>query len=64
MGEGDGGGEVTSPCNRICTIDQASGLCRGCLRTIEEIRDWSRMSPGERRALVAALAGRSLEAGA
>lgn len=51
---------VTSPCINICAIDRPSGLCKGCLRTIAEIRDWRRMSSGEQRSLVAALAGRSL----
>lgn len=56
-------GSIPSPCTRICTIDRASRLCRGCLRTIEEIAGWGRMDPGERRRILAALAGRSLEKG-
>lgn len=39
---------VTSPCIRICELDPASGLCRGCLRTIEEIQDWPSSSNREK----------------
>ena len=30
---------VRSPCVKVCELDQANGLCRGCLRTQDE-RDW------------------------
>ena len=33
-------GEVKSPCNELCLIDEDTGLCIGCLRTSEEIADW------------------------
>lgn len=38
---------VLSPCVGICSLD-ADGLCRGCLRTVDEIAAWSRMSDAER----------------
>jgi predicted Fe-S protein YdhL (DUF1289 family) len=44
---------VPSPCVQICTLDPASGLCRGCLRSIEEIADWVEMSADEKRATLA-----------
>jgi uncharacterized protein len=31
---------VPSPCINVCEMDQKSGLCRGCLRTIDEIVAW------------------------
>jgi len=46
---------VPSPCTRICVIDPMSKLCRGCLRTIDEIADWGSKSPAEKRAVLAAL---------
>jgi len=49
---------VPSPCTRVCVIDPASGLCRGCRRTIDEITDWGRKTPDERRAVLSALAAR------
>ena len=32
---------VPSPCVNLCTMDPDTGLCRGCLRTIAEIVQWS-----------------------
>jgi uncharacterized protein len=32
--------EVPSPCVNICQMDPQSGLCRGCLRTLDEIAGW------------------------
>jgi|tagenome__1003787_1003787.scaffolds.fasta_scaffold14005194_1 predicted Fe-S protein YdhL (DUF1289 family) len=46
---------VSSPCTRVCVIDPVSKLCRGCLRTIDEITDWSGKSPAEKRAVLAVL---------
>jgi predicted Fe-S protein YdhL (DUF1289 family) len=31
---------LPSPCMSVCQMDEASGLCQGCLRTIDEIRAW------------------------
>ena len=46
---------VESPCILVCTLDLESGWCLGCGRTREEITDWTRMSAGERGAVMAAL---------
>jgi predicted Fe-S protein YdhL (DUF1289 family) len=51
--------EVDSPCIKICVIHPASRLCTGCLRTIDEIGAWSRMTPEARRALMEELPSRS-----
>lgn len=32
---------VPSPCINVCRMSPATGLCEGCLRTIEEIAAWS-----------------------
>lgn len=50
---------ASSPCVRICAIDPATGLCEGCLRTLQEIADWARMSEAERLAIMAKLPERS-----
>lgn len=42
---------VPSPCINICEMDQASGLCRGCLRTIDEIVGWGQASDEAKRAV-------------
>ena len=41
-----------SPCASICRMDDATGYCIGCLRTIDEIRDWIIMMPAEREAVL------------
>lgn len=43
-----------SPCLSICTLDE-DNVCMGCLRKLEEIRGWARMSPDEQWELVAEL---------
>jgi predicted Fe-S protein YdhL (DUF1289 family) len=49
---------ATSPCVGVCELDQASGLCRGCLRTLQEIARWGGLSAVERRMIKASLAER------
>ncbi|AJE47220.1 DUF1289 domain-containing protein [Celeribacter indicus] len=51
--------EIESPCTKICQIHPETGLCLGCARSGEEIGRWSRMSPEERRAIMADLPGRT-----
>jgi len=48
--------EVPSPCISICVIDEPTGLCAGCYRTLAEIAGWIDLSAAERRAVVADLA--------
>jgi predicted Fe-S protein YdhL (DUF1289 family) len=50
---------VPTPCVRLCVIDAASGLCRGCLRTLEEIAAWSSLTDPGRLAVLAELPGRA-----
>ena len=38
---------VLSPCIGVCTVGP-DGLCEGCLRTLDEIAAWSRMSDAQR----------------
>jgi len=47
--------QVASPCVSNCVIDQASGWCIGCYRTLEEIAGWIDLSTAARRAIVAEL---------
>jgi uncharacterized protein len=49
---------VPSPCISVCTMNPTTGWCDGCLRTIDEIANWSRMGDGERRAVWALLEAR------
>ncbi len=49
---------VASPCVSVCVMDPASGLCRGCLRTLDEIASWISIGDDARRAIVASLPAR------
>ena len=40
---------VPSPCIDVCRMDARSGLCDGCLRTIDEITVWSRLADADKR---------------
>ncbi|WP_029056769.1 DUF1289 domain-containing protein [Stappia stellulata] len=49
---------IDTPCIKLCRIDPASRLCAGCLRTLDEIAGWGKLSSEERRQIMSALAGR------
>ena len=40
--------DIQSPCVGVCALNDATGFCQGCYRTIEEIREWWSMSDEER----------------
>ena len=44
---------VPSPCVRLCTLDDAD-ICIGCFRSLDEIKDWSRLDNPGRRAILSA----------
>ena len=50
---------MKSPCVDVCIMDPESGLCQGCLRTLDEIARWSEMSEVERERVVASLSKRT-----
>jgi hydroxymethylglutaryl-CoA lyase len=59
--EGPGGAvtdDVASPCINVCVMDAASGVCRGCLRTLDEIAAWGALDADAKRAVLAAIAER------
>jgi uncharacterized protein len=49
--------KIDSPCVNICRLDEHR-ICVGCLRSVEEIAGWSRMTDLEKAAVIAALSGR------
>ena len=53
---------IASPCNKVCVMNEATGLCRGCYRTLDEIARWGTMSDAERSAVVAELPARRADA--
>ena len=40
---------VLSPCVSLCQMDEASGFCKGCFRTIDEIVSWSQLPDDGKR---------------
>jgi|GEM_PF-1220430 len=40
-----------SPCINVCVMNAASGLCDGCLRTLDEIAAWSCASDEQKRGI-------------
>jgi len=42
---------VPSPCTSVCRMNERSGLCEGCVRTIDEIAAWSTLSDDDKRAV-------------
>lgn len=52
------GSPVPSPCVSVCRMDEARGLCTGCLRTLDEIAFWSVLDEDDKRAVWELLAQR------
>jgi predicted Fe-S protein YdhL (DUF1289 family) len=40
---------VPSPCIDVCRMDEATGWCVGCLRTLDEIALWSALDDDDKR---------------
>ncbi len=53
---------VPSPCVKVCQLDPATGMCRGCYRTLDEIADWVEYTPEEKLAVLALVQQRREEA--
>ncbi|MFX1763258.1 DUF1289 domain-containing protein [Paraburkholderia sp. A1RI-2L] len=43
--------QAPSPCINVCRMHEPSGLCEGCLRTIDEIVAWSTLDHAAKRAV-------------
>jgi len=54
--------EIDSPCQKICLIQPGAETCIGCFRTRREIALWSRITPAQRQAIMAALPARAVAA--
>ena len=55
---------IQTPCNKTCTIDPTSGLCRGCGRTLSEIAQWSVLTDMARARIMAELPERVAQSAA
>jgi predicted Fe-S protein YdhL (DUF1289 family) len=49
---------IETPCEKICILDQPSGLCRGCGRNLTEIERWGVYSDADRSHVLSELPGR------
>jgi uncharacterized protein len=49
---------VPSPCTSVCRMNERTGWCEGCARTLDEIAAWSAMSDSEKTILWDELAAR------
>ena len=49
---------IATPCIGVCVVDGESGLCLGCLRTLDEIASWAALPEARRADLMAELPGR------
>jgi predicted Fe-S protein YdhL (DUF1289 family) len=54
--------KVKSPCIDICKMDKATGLCKGCLRTKDEIKGWKKLDKFEQRSVIEAISLRKTQA--
>ena len=52
---------IVSPCIGVCAMNDSNGLCHGCYRTVEEIREWWNMTDEEREKVMGALDQRLLD---
>lgn len=43
---------VPSPCVMVCNLDSETGFCEGCLRSMDEIREWMILSREEKLAVL------------
>ena len=50
---------VPSPCIGVCWLNGHTGLCEGCLRSGDEIRDWMIMTREQKMQLLEVLEQRS-----
>jgi len=47
--------EIESPCIGVCSMNDDTGFCHGCYRTIDEIRAWWDMSVEQQKELLQTL---------
>jgi predicted Fe-S protein YdhL (DUF1289 family) len=49
---------VRTPCVKLCQLDEATKLCKGCFRSVDEIASWLQMTDAARDAVMAGLPAR------
>ncbi len=51
--------EIASPCVKLCVVHPEERICVGCLRSIDEISSWSRLTNAARAAILDELPSRA-----
>ena len=46
---------LQSPCTGVCLIDEQTGFCQGCLRTLDEVAAWGSSTVSQRLEILAAI---------
>jgi len=49
---------IASPCIDVCRMDEVTGLCEGCYRSIAEISAWANADDPQKTLILAAVAQR------
>ena len=44
--------EIQSPCIGVCSMDDSTGLCQGCYRTMDEIQGWWDLDNMQKQAVI------------
>lgn len=50
--------DIVSPCIGVCQMNETTGQCLGCYRTIDEIREWWDMTDEARNQVMQSLTQR------
>ena len=56
--------KLPSPCVSVCEMSLSGGLCRGCLRTLDEIEAWATLGDADKRVVWARIEARAIQRGA
>lgn len=43
---------IRSPCIGVCSMDDLTGFCQGCYRTIDEIKNWWEMDKQQQKEII------------
>ena len=43
---------IPSPCISVCSMDDASGFCKGCFRTLDEVKSWLYYTDNQKQGVI------------
>lgn len=44
--------ETQSPCIGVCSMDDSTGFCQGCYRTMDEIQQWWDLDNAQKQVVI------------